>query len=305
MTPLYLITGFLGAGKTTFLREFTALFAGQRLAVLVNEFGAAGVDGKLLSDCAQVVSEIAGGSIFCTCKLDTFERELLAILDQGPEVVLVEASGLADPTSIWKLLKTRPCFASVEYRGCICLCDAVRFPKVAATARPCRKQLSVCDVLVLNKLDQATADQRSATLEAIRTQRPDVLVIETSFGKIPPESREALVQPKRTATEIVGSHVADLTLRSITLRLSEKLSSEACGKLLAMFAEDSYRIKGFVRLLDGCFLLNCVGAWVEVTPCDCTLVEGNQVVVLHTAPQHAREQLEEAMHWYPGMVTVL
>lgn len=287
------------------MREFVPLFAGKKLAILVNEFGAAGVDGKLLSDCAAVLTEIAGGSIFCSCKLDTFERELLAILDQTPDVVLVEASGLADPTSIWKLLKTSPCFAAVDYRGCICLCDAARFPKVAATARPCRKQLSVCDVLVLNKLDTATDQQRSETMAAIRDQRPDVLVIETTFGKIPPEHRDALLHPKRTATEVAGSHVADLTLRSFTIRLSEALDSAVCAKLLAMFAEDCYRIKGFARLADGCFLLNCVGAWVELTACDASLVAGNEIVVLHTAPQHTRARVEEAIRWYPGMIELI
>ena len=216
MTALYLITGFLGAGKTTFLKEFSRLFPEKKLAVLVNEFGKAGVDGALLSDLRAAVTEVTGGSIFCTCKLDTFESELTALLSHGPDVVLVEASGLSDPTAIWKLLDTRPCFSEVDYRGCICLCDARSFPKVLATARPCRKQLSVCDVLALSKTDVATAEERQAALEAIHALRPDVTVVETVMGVIPPEHREAFLHPLRTArAQDVGPLTADLTLRSL------------------------------------------------------------------------------------------
>ena len=64
MIKLYLITGFLGAGKTTFLKKFVTLFQGQKLALIVNEFGKEGVDGALLSTLGIALSEINNGSIF-------------------------------------------------------------------------------------------------------------------------------------------------------------------------------------------------------------------------------------------------
>ena len=69
MTKLYLITGFLGSGKTTFLHKLVRLFPDRRLAIVVNEFGKVGVDGVLLSDLEAELIEINNGSIFCSCRL--------------------------------------------------------------------------------------------------------------------------------------------------------------------------------------------------------------------------------------------
>lgn len=302
MTALYLITGFLGAGKTTFLKEFSRLFPEKKLAVLVNEFGKAGVDGALLSDLRAAVTEVTGGSIFCTCKLDTFESELTALLSHGPDVVLVEASGLSDPTAIWKLLDTRPCFSEVDYRGCICLCDARSFPKVLATARPCRKQLSVCDVLALSKTDVATAEERQAALEAIHALRPDVTVVETVMGVIPPEHREAFLHPLRTArAQDVGPLTADLTLRSLLLEIDPSAKPAAVEKFLQMFCEDTCRVKGFLKLGGQAYLADCVGAWISLKPTEVQTEIQNQLVVLYTSSQPAAKGLQTAMEWYPGL----
>lgn len=73
MSRLYLITGFLGAGKTTFLRRFLPLFSGEKIRLIINEFGEAGVDGSLLKELSPVLEEISGGSVFCACRLDQFE----------------------------------------------------------------------------------------------------------------------------------------------------------------------------------------------------------------------------------------
>ena len=82
MTKLYLITGFLGAGKTTFLQKFTGLFPNQKIALVINEFGAEGVDGALLQDLTKIqLTEINNGSIFCACKLEQFEDAVRDIME--------------------------------------------------------------------------------------------------------------------------------------------------------------------------------------------------------------------------------
>ena len=79
MTKLYLITGFLGAGKTTFLHQFVRLFPDRRTAIVVNELGKQGVDGTLLEDLDIKMEEINNGSIFCACKIEQFEDALLRL----------------------------------------------------------------------------------------------------------------------------------------------------------------------------------------------------------------------------------
>ena len=130
MSKLYLITGFLGAGKTTFLKQFIALFAGQKIQLIINEFGQEGVDGTLLSHLDAYLQEISGGSVFCSCRLDQFENVLRGSADLHPDVILVEASGLSDPTGVRRLFSQTDRFPHIEYQGAVCLVDAVRFPKL-------------------------------------------------------------------------------------------------------------------------------------------------------------------------------
>ena len=94
MSRLYLVTGFLGAGKTTFLKRFLRLFAGQKIQLIVNEFGKEGVDGALLADLGAYLQEISGGSVFCSCRLDQFEKVLRESSHLNADVILVLKDGV-------------------------------------------------------------------------------------------------------------------------------------------------------------------------------------------------------------------
>ena len=117
MSRLYLITGFLGAGKTTFLIQFMKQFSSERMHIIVNEFGKGGIDGELLSELGIALDEINNGSIFCSCRLDKFENVLQQVLQEKPDVIIVEASGLSDPTNVKKILNQREKFPGLEYMG--------------------------------------------------------------------------------------------------------------------------------------------------------------------------------------------
>ena len=104
MTEVYLITGFLGAGKTCFVKNMVKALPHETMDIIVNEFGREGIDGALLHKTGLQVKEIVNGSIFCTCRLDQFEEALASSLSRKPEAILVEASGLSDPMNIRRVL---------------------------------------------------------------------------------------------------------------------------------------------------------------------------------------------------------
>ena len=158
MAKLYLITGFLGAGKTTFLRELVKLFSDEKIALIINEFGKVGVDGPLLQELDISMTEINNGSIFCSCQIGQFEQALQDVAAQSPAYVFVEASGLADPTAIRSILSQPHLCSGLEYAGAICLVDGVRFQKVYQTARVSRMQLAISDLVLINKADLATQE---------------------------------------------------------------------------------------------------------------------------------------------------
>lgn len=127
--------------------SFSAQFSGRRIWLIINEFGKVGVDGALLQEVKAVMAEITNGSIFCSCRLDRFEDELRRAVAAAPDVILVEASGLADPTNIQRVLSEKD-FAKIRYKGSVCLVDVPRLEKVLYTARVCPKQIGISSLIL-------------------------------------------------------------------------------------------------------------------------------------------------------------
>lgn len=301
MTRLYLITGFLGAGKTTFLHNFVRLFPDRKIALVINEFGKNGVDGALLQDLEIALTEIDNGSIFCACKLEQFEDALISILEQKPDLIFVEASGLSDPTAIRGILQ-REAYSELEYAGAICLVDAVRFHKVYETARVCRMQLAISDLMLINKADLADTAQIDAIMEVVKGQKPERPVFVTRFGRFEREWLETMDRPAEAGAHEI--HTRDITLQKLTLCVGG-FDEKSLTAFLKMFAEDTYRIKGFVSLPEGIFLVSCVGPIVELQPFDGDTPELNRLAVLYGNGLSAKKSIREAVSWFPEQEIVI
>ncbi|NLG26054.1 MAG: GTP-binding protein [Clostridiales bacterium] len=294
MTALYLVTGFLGAGKTTFLRQFLPLFRGRRLSLIVNEFGRANVDGELLKEYDALLSGVTGGSIFCTCKLDQFENALAEALSRNPDVIIVETSGLTDPTGAAKVLALRPEFSAIDYRGCVCLADAATLHKVYGTARVCRKQLDACDVALLNKCDAATDGQRRGAMELLARHLPRDRIFPTQYGAITPELEKALLALS-PAERPAGMLTAEVSLHCATVRVGEPATLRDLNDFLARVSPDAYRVKGFAAIGGQRYLVDCVGDDVRVTPCEGAPESREDLLsVLYGYGQRGREAAERA-----------
>ena len=303
MSRLYLITGFLGAGKTTFLKNFIRLFAGEKIQLIVNEFGQEGVDGVLLADLGAYLQEISGGSVFCSCRLDQFEKVLRQSADVAADVILVEASGLSDPTGVRKLFSQTDRFPHIDYRGAVCLIDAVRFPKLYATARTCQKQLAASDLAVVNKTDRASKEQLSETLTLIRGQRPDMPVIQTSFGAVDAGILDTLAKAQALPAGDMPL-TADLTLRKLLVTIDPSIPPYDLQKFIEMFSEVTFRVKGFIQTSQGMYLADCVGNVVSLSPYEGEVPEGKagRLVVLSGAGMPVAKRVREAATWYPAYI---
>src|SRR5271168_1580876 len=214
--PATVITGFLGAGKTSLVRHLLACADGRRLAVVVNEFGELGIDRELLLGCgdascnAEDVVELANGCICCTVAED-FLPTLTRLLDRAapPEHILIETSGLALPKPLvqafaWPEIRTR---TTVD--GVLTVIDgaavaAGRFadnPEAVARARAAdpalahynpldevfTDQLAGADLAILNKTDLVTADLLAALRRDLSERlRPGVKLVAAQDGVVPP-----------------------------------------------------------------------------------------------------------------------
>lgn len=309
MTRLYLITGFLGAGKTTFLHELVRLFPDRRLAVVVNEFGKVGVDGALLAGIDAQLVEINNGSIFCSCRIEQFEYGIASLMEgeTPPEIIFVEASGLSDPTAIGSIVGGGGKFASVEYAGAICLLDAARFSKVYHSARVCRMQLAVADLVLINKADLATPEQIAEIRAAAGAQRPGRPIYETSFGRIEPEwlTKLSRTQDGEAGAEI---HTRDITLQKLTVTL-DGFDLNSADAFLKMFAGDAYRVKGVLSLREGVYLADCVGPLTQLRPFSPQpggpAPEINSLTVLFGNGLPAKKSLRRAAALFPGKTVII
>lgn len=105
---LIILSGFLGSGKTTLLRSLLLHHSNRKVAVLLNDFGDIPVDGETLRRSGVeggVVVEIGGGSVFCSCLREPFIKALANLAARDEDLIIVEASGMSDPSAVDKMLR--------------------------------------------------------------------------------------------------------------------------------------------------------------------------------------------------------
>ena len=151
---LLLLSGFLGAGKTTLLKRIISWETDlSETAVLVNEFGDIGIDGSLLKNSGSEVIEITSGCICCTLSAD-LKQSLTKIWNQfKPRRILIESSGVADPSSLTSILNQRDVSQCMELQKIITVLDADFWEAREAFGPLFYNQLKEAHLILLNKID--------------------------------------------------------------------------------------------------------------------------------------------------------
>lgn len=185
-TKLYVLTGFLGSGKTTMLLKLLEKLEGHRIGIIQNEFGKLGIDGTILrNDDIQMV-EINRGSIFCSCLKLNFVQALAEMAQQDFEYLFVESSGWGDPSNVQEILDAAKVAAnkSYDFKGVICLVDAVNFLEQVQDEETTYRQLKHCNLAIITKTDLASAEQIANVYEKIREINPVCEVIKSANGEL-------------------------------------------------------------------------------------------------------------------------
>lgn len=172
---VYLITGFLGSGKTTFLNRLINQFPRDRkLMILMNEFGEIGVDGTLVSGEDLDILEISKGSIFCACVKTDFIKGLFEIAQKiKPEILLIESTGVANPTDLKKDLGLPVFNGRFALKEQFCIVDAANFLDEFEVFASVENQISSSTRFIINKIDLASHDQIEKVKGIIKKHHPD------------------------------------------------------------------------------------------------------------------------------------
>lgn len=153
--PVTIITGFLGAGKTTLINNLIKKYPEKKFAIIENEFGEIGLDGSFIIGTDENIFELSNGCICCSLNNDFYD--LINKLLTGSydfNHLLIETTGIADPTSIVNaFLSDYDIIERFTIDAVICLADAVNIEDLIDSEPEARKQLTIADIILLNKVD--------------------------------------------------------------------------------------------------------------------------------------------------------
>lgn len=212
IVPITLLTGYLGAGKTTLMNHVLTNQQGYKVAVIVNDIGEVNIDAKLISDEGFIQEEdkgnvvpLSNGCICCTLKADLMQQIVDILKTQKFDYILIEASGICEPLPIAQTITTLA--NSMEQYGLPPICrldnvvtvvDAMRLVTEFGCGENLVKddieeedienlliqQIEFCNVIVLNKVDEVTKEQLNEVKAVIKSLQPTAKIIETNYAKV-------------------------------------------------------------------------------------------------------------------------
>jgi cobalamin biosynthesis protein CobW len=279
--PVTIVTGFLGSGKTTLIRHLMAHPQGKRLAVLVNEFGALGVDGEILKSCADAncpaenIVELANGCLCCTVADDFIPTiEALMALPNKPDHILIETSGLALPKPLLKAFDWPAIRSRITVDGVIALADAEAVaaghfapatPHGAAIgsahetplSEVFEDQINCADIVLLTKADLAGTSGLAAARGAVLSELArEVPVLDVTDGRVDPRVILGLNAAAEDGLDARPSHHdgedehEHEDFQSVVIALPEITDPEALQRAIQTLAREQkvLRVKGYVAV---------------------------------------------------------
>lgn len=251
MTDLYVLSGFLGAGKTSLLQHVLNSGVDAGTVVLVNEFGTLGLDGKLLERDGLPLYELNSGCICCTLN-DELGKVLQDILKRcHPQRILVEASGVADPANIAQTVNHFPP-ETLRLAKCVVVLDSRMWKRRAILGHLFTDQLSEADLLVLNKTDLLSPEQTMSIEEDVRKAFPNAVIVQTVHGKIRLDDFWPIA-PRRLAHGrflLSCFHESASSFKHLVFTSSHPFDRERLLIILSSLPESLYRAKGQILFRD-------------------------------------------------------
>ncbi|OBH34232.1 cobalamin biosynthesis protein CobW [Mycobacterium intracellulare] len=313
--PVIALTGHLGAGKTTLLNHLLR-HPGTRIGVVVNDFGDVNIDASLVAGQVDEPASIAGGCICCLPDGGGLDDALIKLADpaRGLDAIVVEASGLADPVAIARIIGFSE-IRGVRPGGLVDVVDAVNhFDTVdSGTLPPAR--YGAASLIVVNKLDQVPDSERSAVVQRV-TQRaaqrnPHIHVVGTSGGRIDPEllfdaSGTSGQVGQLSFLDLVPEHEHDhVHADAVTVAGAGCVDPDALLDLLEQPPPQAFRMKGIVAVRERAtvraYVVNVVGNAIHIAKAPSGAMANCLVAIgMHLDIPAVRARLDDALQPVSG-----
>ena len=253
--PVHLISGFLGSGKTTLLRHLLehCLAKGLKPAIMMNEYGEVNIDGELLRGQGFSIREMTNGCICCTIG-GTLGLALQEVAALKPDVIFIEATGLADPIELIDQATKEEVLTVVRLASLIAVLDPINFAHLAEELHAgIQQQTELADFVVLNKRDLADDKTLEDLAAQIRQMNPRTEIVLTERGKMDYDrilaQKGELTRPVQPAAHSQQAAVHD-HFHTLTHVCQAPLVRERFEALMRTLPANIWRAKGFVRFTD-------------------------------------------------------
>jgi G3E family GTPase len=274
-TPVTVLTGFLGAGKTTLVNRILSEEHGLRIAVLVNDFGEIDVDSELIVGVAAQKVSLANGCVCCEVREDLLTAiDAVLVSEAGIDAIVLEASGVAEPLAIARTFVDAAYQRRLRLDGIIAVVDAEQLPAQVAdpvTSDLVYAQIGCSDLVLLNKIDLADRQRVGEVRDFVTARLDSVRMIETVHADVP----LSVLLAARPQGEITLDDQADdhhhPGFVSWIYRRERPLAERSLEACIAELPASVYRIKGFLHTTghpQHRVLLQAVGMRSDITPFD-------------------------------------
>jgi G3E family GTPase len=257
--PVTVVTGFLGAGKTTLVKRFLESPQGRGTAVIINEYGAVGIDDALVRNASEETVLLGNGCLCCTTRTDLqvalrrliAERERAQVPPFGR--VVIETSGLADPGPILQTFSTdRALGAEFFIEVVIAVVDAIGASATLDWSAEARKQVILADRLVISKTDLAQPQAVTHLAERLAALNPHAAIGEAVEGDLDPQCFVEAVHTQSSSAGFVAEAEHSDGIVSFVLTENTPLAwdpfARAMETLIALRGPDLLRVKGFLNV---------------------------------------------------------
>ncbi len=254
--PMHFITGFLGSGKTTLINSLLKTAGTKKIGLLLNDFGSICID-ETLTDFNSEITQIglSGGQIFCACLSGSFVRSILSFENLDLDCILIEASGLAKPNTLFDIVSQieKQSNRSFIYGSTSCVVDSLSFEKLFESVNAIKEQALTADRFFITKADRKsdeTCDRLKCLLHEIN-DKADVEVVKnksidwSSFETVALDKK--LEEKERKLYKNWGDFKRPVTGQA---SFTENLTFSDVSSFLTEIAPDILRAKGFIKTTD-------------------------------------------------------
>ena len=263
---LYLITGFLGSGKTTLMKKLLEPKSNTRTGVIVNEFGKENVDSVTLSQNEITITEISNGSIFCSCRSDLFIDALIELGNSQLDNVFIETSGMSNPWSMPEVIniansKTNNAY---EYMGCLTIVDCNTFMKLSNMVNAINKQIAFADYILLNKSDLVTDTEKEKIKSTIEVINSNAAIEFTTYCDVYDLDKLLSIETILYKGKEEFSLASQSGVRKVLFEFTNNTDYDNFTKFINIISKETYRIKGFVTLNNLNYAIDCVNTQISI-----------------------------------------